>query len=106
MKQGFSKISVLILLLVFVFPQIYQPAHYFIFPHTHKSTQKAGVQLNEKSQHFLCSIDNFQLIEIEHKINKNFIHKPDFSVTISLIYSGLKYAEFSYYFLLRAPPFS
>jgi len=105
-KQKLHKRVALSLLLIFAFPLIYQPAHYFFIHHdNYANTHHKTEQIAKHHEHIACSIDHFQLTEIvSHNFNEN-TYKQYFNVLINIVYK-LTFIKniVSHTFLLRAPP--
>jgi hypothetical protein len=105
LKQNLHKFVSVALLLIFAFPLIVQPAHYF-FIHHDKVQRPHPVQLNTKHTHVFCAIDNLQLTETDTPVLGEFIRKLHFKIIKKQIFRFIFIKKsFSHHFLLRAPPF-
>lgn len=105
-KQKLHKIIALILLLIFAFPLIYQPAHYFIVHHDNIFLALHHPnELTQQRAHIFCAIDDFQITEHLPNTFINFSQKQDFYIEINSIYRSafVKNIYFSNA-SLRAPP--
>ena len=98
------KVTAIALLLVFIFPLSYKPAHYFIFEHAFQANSQ-NIEIHNYTEHFKCAIDHFQLTEILSHYIKYSFYVRNFCVlkSVFLVFVFLK-NHISYHFLLRAPP--
>ncbi len=105
-KQKLHKVISIVLLQIFAFPLIYQPAHYFIVHHDNIFlAQNHPNQITEQHAHLFCAVDDFQITELLPHNFINFSQKQVFCLEINFVYLSVfvKNIYFSNSFL-RAPP--
>ncbi|MCF6242113.1 MAG: hypothetical protein L3J74_12305 [Bacteroidales bacterium] len=105
-KQKLHKVISIVLLLIFAFPLIYQPAHYFIVHHDNVFlAHHHPNQLTEQHSHIFCTIDDFQITELLPHNFINFTRKQNICTELNFVYPTVfvKNIYFSNSFL-RAPP--
>ncbi len=105
LKQKLHKLVSVTLLLIFAFPLIVQPAHYFIIHHD-KAQHSHPVQLDVRHTHIFCAIDNLQLTETDTPVLGESTQKLYFRIIKKQITRFVFIKKtFAHHFLLRAPPF-